>query len=141
MDIRHGSRITVSYVGTLENGRIFHSTEEEGALTFTVGAGEVFPALERAVIGMRQGEVKNIVLSAGEAYGSRLEENLLRVRRTTFPAGKEIAVGQKMCIEFKGGVSRLMMVIEASDEVIILDGNHPLAGCELTFALRVDEVI
>ena len=140
MDVRHGSKVTVSYVGTLENGHIFQSTEEQGAQTFTIGAGEVFPALERALIGMRKGDVKNIVLAAEEAYGPRREENLLRVNRASFPAGKEIVVGQKLSIEFKGGVSRVMMVLEAAEEVITLDGNHPLAGCELTFALRVDEI-
>lgn len=140
MDVRNGSRVTVSYVGTLENGRIFQSTEEDGALTFTIGAGEVFPALERALIGMRKGDVKNIVLSAEEAYGLRREENLLRISQVAFPAGKEIVAGQKLSIEFKGGVSRLMMVIEAGDDVVTLDGNHPLAGCELTFALRVDDI-
>lgn len=137
----NGSCVTVSYIGTLENGRIFHSTEENGALTFTIGAGEVFPALERAIMGMREGDVKNITICADEAYGPRRQENLLRVSRTSFPVEKEIAAGQKLSIEFKGGTSRVMLVVEAGAEVITLDGNHPLAGCDLTFALRLDEIV
>lgn len=135
-----GSTVTVSYVGTLDNGRIFNSTEEHGPLIFTVGNEQIFPPLERAIIGMRAGEAKNVVLSAEEAYGPRRQENIIQVSRHVFPAGKEIAVGQKLSIEFKGGTSRVMMVIDVSATDVTLDGNHPLAGCELTFALRVDRV-
>jgi FKBP-type peptidyl-prolyl cis-trans isomerase 2 len=135
-----GSSVTVSYVGTLDNGRIFHSTDEHGPQTFTLGAGQLFPALEQAIIGMRAGEVKNIVLTAAETYGPRLQENIINVARETFPVGKDIAVGQKLSIEFKGGASRVMVVTAVSEVEVTMDGNHPLAGQELTFALRVDKV-
>jgi FKBP-type peptidyl-prolyl cis-trans isomerase 2 len=135
-----GSSVTISYVGTLDNGRIFHSTDEQGAQTFTFGAGQLFPALEQAIIGMREGEVKNIVLTAEESYGPRLKENIINVSRQSFPAGKEITAGQKLSIEFKGGISRVMVVTTVDEASVTLDGNHPLAGQELTFALRVDKV-
>jgi peptidylprolyl isomerase len=135
-----GSSVTVSYVGTLDNGRIFHSTDEQGPQTFTLGAGQLFPALEQAIIGMRAGEVKNIVLSAAEAYGPRLPENIICLSRGSLPAGKKIVAGQKLSIEFKGGITRVMVVTAVGESEVILDGNHPLAGQELTFALRVDKV-
>jgi len=103
-----GSSVTISYIGTLDNGRIFHSTDEHGPQTFTIGDGQVFPALEQAIIGMRAGEVKNILLTAAEAFGPRLQENIISVARETFPAGKEILVGQKLSIDFKGGASRVI---------------------------------
>ena len=136
----NGSSVTISYIGTLDNGRIFHSTEEQGPQSFTIGGGQLFPALEREVIGMRAGEVKNIVLSAEDAYGPRLKENIINVSRQTFPAGKEIAIGQKLSIEFKGGASRVMVVTEISESEVTLDGNHPLAGLDLTFALKLEKV-
>jgi FKBP-type peptidyl-prolyl cis-trans isomerase 2 len=137
---RHGSTVTVSYIGTLDNGRIFHSTEESSPLTFTIGGDQVFPALEQAVIGMGAGETKNLVLCADQAYGPRRRENIITVGRDLFTADKEIAVGQKLNIEFSGGASRVMLVTAVSDTAVTLDGNHPLAGCELTFALRVERV-
>jgi len=135
-----GSTVTVSYIGTLDNGRIFHSTDEQGALTFTIGGDQVFAGLERAIIGMVSGEVKNVVLKAEEAYGARLPENIITLSRGNFPAGKEIKAGQKLSIEFKGGISRMMVVTDVSEAEITLDGNHPLAGLDLTFALRLDRV-
>jgi peptidylprolyl isomerase len=135
-----GTTITISCIGTLDNGRIFHSTDADGPLTFSIGSDQVFPDLERAIIGMRAGEVKNVVLSADKAYGPRRPENIIRVARLSFPAEKELSVGQKLSIEFKGGASRVMQVSGVNESEVTLDGNHPLAGQELTFAVKVERV-
>jgi peptidylprolyl isomerase len=135
-----GDRVTVSYTGTLDNGRIFHSTEEAGPFTFTIGADEVFPALEKEIIGMTVGQVKNIFIAAADAYGPRLQENILKVDRSNFPAGESIAVGRKVRINFSGGAERVMQIMDVTDDTVTLDGNHPLAGLDLTFALRLDEI-
>lgn len=133
-----GDTISISYIGTLDDGTIFHSTEESGPVTVTLGAGELFPALEEAIIGMRPTETRNIFLCPAEAYGAHMKENIIRLSRNRFPAEKQIIPGQKLSIEFAGGTSRVMMVTEVTDEAVTLDGNHPLAGCNLTFALRLD---
>jgi len=138
--VKIGSRVTVSYIGTLDNGRIFDDTANQGPLTLTIGANQVFPALEEAIIGMHAGEVRNIVLTAAEAYGPHLKENVLQLSRDAFPAGKEIRVGQKISMEFSNGAARVMLVTAAGESGVTLDGNHPLAGQELTFALRVEQV-
>jgi len=135
-----GSSVTLSYIGTLEDGTIFYSTEEHEPLAVTIGAGELFPSLESAIIGMGAGETRNIVLPAREAYGPRLQENIIRVARSAFPADKEIVVGQKLSIDFSRGTSRIMVVTALSEVDVTLDGNHLLAGMELTFALRLDQV-
>jgi len=136
---RTGSSVTISYIGTLEDGTIFHSTEKDGPLTLTLGTDQLFPALERAIIGMRAGEARNIVLTAAEGYGPRREENIIRVGREAFGA-REVKPGQKLSIDFASGASRVMLVSAVSETEVTLDGNHPLAGLELTFALRVDRV-
>ena len=135
-----GSIVTIRYIGTLDNGRIFHSTEGGEPLTFVIGEGQVFPALEQAVTGMKPGEVKNIVISAADAYGPRLEENVIVLERRMFPAGRDLASGQKLSIDFAGGQSRVMIITAVDEERVILDGNHPLAGLDLTFALKIDKV-
>ncbi len=135
-----GSTVTVSYIGTLDNGRIFHSTDDQGPLTVTIGACQLFPALEQALLGMSAGEVKNVVLTAAEAYGPRLRENVISVARSAFPAGKELVVGQKLSIQFSGDATRVMVISHVGETEVELDGNHPLAGLDLTFALRVDRV-
>jgi peptidylprolyl isomerase len=135
-----GSTVTISYIGTLDDGTIFYSTKVHGPLTVTLGGDQLFPALETAIIGMQAGETKNIVLSAEESYGPRRQENIIRVARDAFPAGKEILVGQKLSIDFSGGESRVMVVTAVGETEVTLDGNDILAGLDLTFALRVDRV-
>lgn len=137
---KKGSSVTISYIGTLDDGRIFHSTMEGGPVTLTLGNDEIFPAFEQAIIGMKTGETKNIVLPAESAYGPRQQENIIIVPRSSFPAGKTVAIGQKVAIEFRGGVSKVMLVIGEDGAEVTLDGNHPLAGMELTFALKVEAV-
>ena len=130
--VQIGSTVTISYIGTLDDGTIFYSTKEHEPLTITVGADQIFPALERAIIGMEAGETRNIVLSAEEGYGPRRKENIIQVGRDAFPAGKEITIGQKLSISFTGGQSRIMRVIGVNETEVTLDGNHALAGLELT---------
>jgi FKBP-type peptidyl-prolyl cis-trans isomerase 2 len=67
-------------------------------------------------------------------------EHPLKVKRDLFPAERELRVGEKLQLQFKGGIERVMLILEANDHEVILDGNHPLAGLDLTFALRLDAV-
>ena len=134
---KSGDLVTVHYIGTLDNGRIFDQRDAEQPLSLTLGREQVFPALEKAIIGMVVGEVKNIHLSAGQAYGLRLDENLLRVSRELFPAAKKLHIGQKLSVELGGNTQRVMRIRQLDDRDVLLDGNHDLAGCDLTFALQL----
>ncbi|BCS55062.1 peptidylprolyl isomerase [Geobacter sp. SVR] len=137
---RHGSTVTLRYIGTLDNGRIFYATGEDEPLVFTIGQNAVFPALEQAVLGMAAGETRNITIPAADAYGPRREENIIRVDRTLFPAEREIRAGQKLSIGFKNGQERTMVVCDVDATTVTLDGNHPLAGLDLTFALKLERI-
>ena len=140
MKAKKGARVTVSYVGTLDNGRIFDTTEDN-PLTITLGAEEIFPALEEQIVGMKVGDVKNIFLHTRDAYGPRQPENILTVSKDIFPADKEIKVGQKLSLTFGPAGEKVMQIIDHNETEVVLDGNHPLAGCDLTFALRLDEIV
>ncbi len=135
-----GDRVRVHYIGTLDNGRIFDQRDADEPLWLTLGNGEVFAKLEEEIVGMAVGEVKNICLSATDAYGPRLEENLLKVPRHLFPADRELRIGQKLSIELGGQDQRQMRVRSLESETVLLDGNHDLAGCDLTFALELAEI-
>jgi FKBP-type peptidyl-prolyl cis-trans isomerase 2 len=135
-----GDTVAVHYIGTLDNGRIFDSTQEVGPLCFTLGAGEVFPALEAAVSGMAAGEVKNVLIPAAAAYGPRRQENMTVLKRTQLPPGADPRPGQKVQIRLASGRELLMRVVAVSADVVRLDGNHALAGMDLTFALRLEAI-
>ena len=135
-----GDQVTVHYIGTLDNGRIFDSRDDDSPLEITLGAGDVFPALEEQIVGMKAGQVKNIILAAEQAYGPRLNENILTLNRDMFPAERELKVGQKLSLEFGGQSERIMMIVKVEEDEVTLDGNHALAGLELTFALQLVKI-
>lgn len=137
---QNGSTVSIHYIGTLDNGRIFDSTPDDDPLVFTIGSEDIFPVLQQAIIGMAPGDVKNIHIPAEQAFGQRRQENILRVERSLFPPEKPLTVGTKLSIEFAAGQSRVMMVSELSDVEVTLDGNHPLAGLDLAFAVRLVSV-
>ena len=136
-----GDRVTVHYIGTLDNGHIFDQRDGDEPLSFVIGAGEIFPDMETGIIGMKVGEVKNIHLAAEQAYGLRLDENLLKVSRKLFPADRELRIGLKLNIELAGNEQRMMRIRHVDEQEVLLDGNHDLAGCDLTFALELMEIV
>lgn len=138
--IEPGRKVSVFYIGTLDNGRIFDSTPDDQPLVFTVGEQEIFPALEREIVTMAVGEVRNLTITAEEAYGPRRQENIIRLPRSAFPQDREIKVGQKLSLEFQGSRQRIMLVFAVDDHEVTLDGNHPLAGLDLVFALKLHAV-
>ncbi len=139
--VQHGDRVTVHYTGTRDHGRIFDQRDDDEPFSFTLGTGEVFPAMEADIIGMKVGDVKNIHLSAAQAYGLRLDENLLKVSREMFPANQELRIGRKLSIELSGSERRMMRVRHVDEQEVVLDGNHDLAGCDLTFALQLIDIV
>ena len=132
-----GDRVTIHYIGTLDNGRIFDQRDGDEPLSFVIGAGEIFPDMEAEITGMKIGEVKNIHLAAEQAYGLRLDGNLLKVSREMLPADRELRIGRKLNIELAGSEQRMMRIRHVDEQEVLLDGNHDLAGCDLTFALQL----
>lgn len=137
---RPGDLVTIHYIGTLDNGYVFDSADSDNPLSFTIGKGEVFPALERAVIGMQVGSAANIEIKSVDAYGPRRDENLLRLPRSQFPTERPLREGEKLSLAFADGEERIMRVIKVEEDEVTLDGNHPLAGLDLTFALQLEDI-
>ena len=137
---KRGDAVKVHYIGMLDDGTVFDTSKEKGPLPFTIGGGEVIPGFEAAVIGMNPGESKKIVVAAEDAYGPRHEEMVLVVDRHHLPEGLDPQVGQQYQIPQSEGQSIIVTVTETSESSVTLDGNHPLAGKELTFEIELVEV-
>ncbi len=136
-----GDRVTIHYIGTLDNGTIFDSADEDNPLSFTIGQGEVFPALEAAITGMGVGNAKNVEISTDQAYGERIKDNIITVPADQFPTDRTPQVGEKVSVTFADDNEQVLGIIECKDGNITLDGNHPLAGHDLTFALELVSIV
>ncbi len=138
--VKHGDTVKVHYTGTLDDGQMFDTSEGADPLVFTVGAGQVIPGFDQALLGMQIGETKKIVIPPTQAYGERQEELIQTISRDQFNLnGVEPELG--MGIEMHTPEGSIPLVIaEITETTVTLDANHPLAGEELHFALTLVEI-
>ena len=140
-----GDKVTVHYTGRLEGGEIFDSSEcheddcgcESGPMEFVIGEGEVIPGFEKAIIGMSPGDEKTVIIPVAEAYGERVEEMVAEVDRKEIPADLELEVGLSLEVTQEDGHAFPVLITEVTETTVTLDANHPLAGKDLTFDLKL----
>lgn len=134
---KSGDTVTVHYTGTLDDGTVFDSSEGGEPLEFAIGAGNVIPGFEQAVIGMSPGDSKTATIPSDEAYGPYFEDRVLVVERQQIPADLPVDVGSQLQIQQEGGMTIPVIITDVTDSEVTLDANHPLAGEDLTFNIRL----
>jgi peptidylprolyl isomerase len=136
-EARPGNTVHIHYTGTLRDGSVFDSSRGRAPLAFTLGSGQVIPGFDAAVTGMRVGDEQTVTIPADAAYGPHRRELVLDLPRDQFPPHIEPEVGQQLQLT-AGEEQRMIVTVRAvGDERVVLDGNHPLAGEDLTFALQL----
>lgn len=138
-EARSGNTVHVHYTGSLADGSVFDSSNGRDPLAFTLGDSQVIPGFESAVTGMQVGEEKTVTIPAAEAYGPHRDELVLVVQRSQLPDGLDPATGQQLQLS-QDGQSFVVTVTDVSDQEVVLDANHPLAGRDLTFELRLVDI-
>ncbi|WP_340818637.1 peptidylprolyl isomerase [Methanolobus sp. WCC4] len=140
MPIEDGDTITIDYTGTLDDGTVFDSSEKhDEPLVFTVGAGQVIPGFDEAVKGMEVGEEKTFRIEAADAYGEVNPDMTQTVPRSMLQSDCEISAGMVIMVGTADGQQMPARIAEVTDETIVLDMNHPLAGKALTFSIKIVE--
>ena len=133
--IQAGTKVHFQY-RMLTDGQVQMDTHSRGPSTYVQGAGQMFPALEKALEGMKPGEKKTITLKAEDAFGPRDESAIQNVPKSSFPQPDSLQVGQVL-----GGMDQGRRVSATIKEIkpdeVILDLNHPLAGKSVTFEVEI----
>ncbi len=135
-----GSKIKVHYTGKLDDGTVFDTSAERDPLEFTLGEGRLIRGFEEAVTGMKVGETKTVTISADDAYGQHRPELQRRVPKEQFPENIDPQVGLFLNIRQPDGGVLEAVITEVSDEAVVIDANHPLAGRDLTFEIEVVDI-
>lgn len=136
-----GDTVRVHYTGKLDDGTIFDSSVGGDPMEFTIGEGRIIPGFEKSLIGMSPGESKTVEVPADQAYGPYLEEKVFEVERELFPEDLEPEVGQRLQILGADGRVTLVTVKKVSEDRVVLDANHPLAGKDLIFEIELVEIV
>jgi peptidylprolyl isomerase len=136
-----GDTVQVHYTLTSDAGEVLDSSRGRDPLEVTIGGGSVIPGFEQALVGMAEGQTKQVTLEAADAYGRWQEELVHEVPRSQLPDGLELEVGRQLSGTDQEGRTLVLTVRELADETVKLDANHPLAGQELTFDLEVVGVV
>ncbi len=139
--IKNGDKVKIEYTGTFEDGTVFDSSEKHGSpLEFEAGSGQVIKGLDDAMIGMRKCEEKNVEIEPGEAYGDRNPQLLKKLPKEMLPKDKKIEAGMLLALQAPDGSQLPVRVAEVTDDGVMLDLNHPLAGKKLNFRVKVVDV-
>ena len=139
MPIKKGDTVRAHYTGTLDDGTVFDSSRERDPLEFVLGKGMLIPGFEAAVEGREVGETVTVTIAPEDAYGLRVEEAVQKVPREAFAQIPDLAVGMQLHGESPQGPMSVV-VKEITDDGVVVDANHPLAGETLHFAVKVESV-
>jgi len=166
---KKGDRVKVHYIGTLEDGSVFDASEDtaagcgdscaddscaetakdscgcgghaSGPLEFVIGEGQLIPKFEEAVVGLEPGQSVKVNIAATDAYGERADEMVAVINRSEIPENMDPKEGDHMEVVMEDGTPLPVLVIETSETSITLDANHPLAGKDLTFDIKLVEIL
>jgi peptidylprolyl isomerase len=136
-----GDTVKINYTGKLNDGTVFDSSEGRDPLEFVIGENTIIPTLESSVIGMNIGDKATVEVTAENAYGPHQPDAIQTVERSMIPAEVELAVGAQLQATAPDGQVLVLTVSSIEDTTVTLDGNHPLAGQDLTFDIELMEVV
>lgn len=120
------------------NGQVIESSFGDEPLMFLEGHQNIIPGLEVEVIKMNVGDKKNVFVKAADAYGNYEEEMVLEVPADKIPE-EDREVGVRLQAQM-GDQVRIVTITDVADDIITVDGNHPLAGQDLSFDVEITEI-
>jgi FKBP-type peptidyl-prolyl cis-trans isomerase 2 len=138
---KSGDTVKIQYTGRLDDNSVFNTSVDRGPIQLTIGKGRTIPALEQAVVGMEPGESKTIEILAEHAYGVYHEKLVRTVNRKVLPGDMEPEIGQRLKATNVGGRAFSVTIKDISEKTITIDANHPLAGKDLEFDIKLIAIL
>lgn len=138
-EAKRGDNVKVHYTGKLADGTVFDSSDGGEPLAFAVGSGQVIQGFDEAVVGMKVGDSKDVVIPVEKAYGERKDEMVIQAPIDQVPPDLNPEVGMRLEMGGANGEVLRVVVVEVEETHVTLDANPPLAGKELHFAIELVE--
>ena len=132
-----GKNVKVHYRGTFDDGTEFDSSYKRNSpLAFKCMGGQMIAGFDNAVKDMEVGETVNVRLAPADAYGERDPELVLTFPKKRVPRANSYQVGDKITLR-QGFQPLPAVIIEITDENIIVDANSEMAGKYLNFEITL----
>lgn len=134
-----GSGKVVGMAYSLKNdaGVILDQASHEEPFVYIQGASQIVPGLEEALEGLKIGEKKNVTVDPDAGYGPVIPGLQMTVKKNQFPGVADIQVGMQFQAQSPEGHGMVFTIVELKDDDVTIDGNHPLAGQTLHFAVEI----
>ncbi|MEA5125289.1 FKBP-type peptidyl-prolyl cis-trans isomerase [Xanthomonas floridensis] len=139
MEISQGRVATIHYTLSDDSGQVLDRSTPDTPLSYLHGAGNIVSGLEQALDGRQAGDTLTADVAPEQGYGPRHEQLIQHVPRDAFPTDVDVVPG----VQFEARTQQgpvLVTVTEVGPEQVTVDGNHPLAGQTLHFAVEVVQV-
>lgn len=136
LKVQNGQVVSMEYTLRVD-GDILDSSEGGDPLQFVTGVGNIIPGLESEMVGMGIGESKDVAVAAADGYGELDEEAFMDVPRDQFPKEIPMEVGTEIQVQDPSGAARYARIESVDEKFARLNFNHPLAGKELHFTVKV----
>lgn len=140
MKISQGKSVTMEYELAIEGGEVLESSENKGPLTYVHGTGQMLPGLEKRLEGMGVGDNAEGVIPAAEAYGTEETLPTTLLNRSDFPEGEALEPGREFQARDPGGNPVSFTVVESEGDQVRVRFNHPLAGKDIRFSVKVLQI-
>ncbi|GIK08735.1 MAG: peptidyl-prolyl cis-trans isomerase [Anaerolineaceae bacterium] len=134
--VTSGQVVSMQYTLRVD-GKVVDSSEEGDPLEYLYGAANIIPGLEREMEGMAVGESRTVIVSPLDGYGEVDEEAFIEAPRSEFPDDMPIKPGVEMELTGPDGHPMYARIERVEGETVTLNMNHPLAGAELHFDVKV----
>ncbi len=139
--VKTSDRIRVHYTGKLKNGKVFDSTVDKNPLEVSLGLGHLIKGFENGLLGMKENEKKTVIISCADGYGKISKDFVQEIDKADLPTGIEFKKGMTLMSQNPDGSELPLIIKSVKAASIVVDGNHPLAGKELTFDLQLIEIL
>jgi FKBP-type peptidyl-prolyl cis-trans isomerase SlyD len=139
MQIAERTVASFHYTLTDDAGQVIDSSAGREPLAYLHGNGQIVPGLEKAMAGRQVGDKFNVDVAPAEGYGEHQPELIQEVPREAFQGVEDIQPGMQFQGQGPQGVVNVT-VTKVEDGKVHIDGNHPLAGKTLHFAIEVAQI-
>ncbi|HWR97818.1 MAG TPA: peptidylprolyl isomerase [Candidatus Methanoperedens sp.] len=135
--VKKGDRVRFNYALKLKDGKVYETNFGSAPLELTVGKGKAIKGLENGLVGMSPGQTKTVVVKPAEGYGAKDPALVWAVPVAELPPGTAAAVDAEVAFTRADGTRVEGRIARIEGEQATIDGNHPLAGRNLNFEIKL----